>query len=630
MAAGIEKIGSGIDETLQGGAGDDELYGGGGRDILIGGAGNDLLRSGSRWNPATQQWEDDDAGDRLEGGQGDDILYGGAANDTLDGGSGSNLLYGGAGDDTYLIRSEFDRVWDASGNDQGVIYADWFRPDASVENWTWAPGVQQLPNWIAALTYIAPVTRQTGETFVKYYHFAETPGASFSERDKADFKPFTPLQREFIKQAFAYISTVANIEFRETGDAGQDGAFIIGSNLQEMSSGYAGPNIFMLGHNWDVNLNPAVDNYAVTTFLHEIGHVLGLKHPFGHEDALGDIGNGPYLAESEDRSTHTLMSYTVVPESYKMAYGALDIAALQYLYGPAHAANAGDTVYALDPARSTIISDGAGVDTLDGSALTANLTLDLRPGYWSDLGVRSSSIVDAGQVTINFGAVIENLFGGSGDDRLTGNEANNLLRGGLGDDMLSGGAGSDTLDGGAGVDAASYGGNIADFKIGIGPDQVRVTDTSAAADTDTLLGIERLRFDDGWVALDIDGVAGQAYRLYQAAFDRTPDRAGLGYWIGRMDDGASLIDVAGAFAGSAEWTTLYGAAPANAALLTKVYQNILGRAPDQGGYDFWLGHLNSGTLSAVSLLAQFSESAENVGAVAEIIGGGIAFTPAFA
>jgi hypothetical protein len=118
--------------------------------------------------------------------------------------------------------------------------------------------------------------------------------------------------------------------------------------------------------------------------------------------------------------------------------------------------------------------------------------------------------------------------------------------------------------------------------------------------------------------------------LYQAAFDRTPDAVGLGYWIDRMDHGASLDSVAAAFIGSAEWLSAYGAAPGNRDLLTKLYQNILGRAPDQGGFDFWLGHLDGGTVSAVSLLTQFSESVENQHAVIDIIGGGITFAPVFA
>lgn len=50
--------------------------------------------------------------------------------------------------------------------------------------------------------------------------------------------------------------------------------------------------------------------------------------------------------------------------------------------------------------------------------------------------------------------------------------------------------------------------------------------------------VERIRFTDKVIALDIDGNAGEAYRLYKAAFDRTPDKEGLGSWIGQLDSQA--------------------------------------------------------------------------------------------
>ena len=52
---------------------------------------------------------------------------------------------------------------------------------------------------------------------------------------------------------------------------------------------------------------------------------------------------------------------------------------------------------------------------------------------------------------------------------------------------------------------------------------------------DTLVSVERLVFSDVTVALDLDGVGGQAYRIYKAAFDREPDSGGLGYWIAQME-----------------------------------------------------------------------------------------------
>jgi hypothetical protein len=88
------------------------------------------------------------------------------------------------------------------------------------------------------------------------------------------------------------------------------------------------------------------------------------------------------------------------------------------------------------------------------------------------------------------------------------------------------------------------------------------TDTLAK---DTLTSIERIQFDERSVAYDIDGVAGKAYRLYQAAFDRAPDEAGIGYWIAHMDKRMSLHDVAAYFVDSPEFNGLFGAAPSDAA-----------------------------------------------------------------
>ena len=232
----------------------------------------------------------------------------------------------------------------------------------------------------------------------------------------------------------------------------------------------------------------------------------------------------------------------------------------------------------------------------------------------------------AGQVTVNFGTVIENLMGGAGNDKLTGNEVANHIAGGAGDDVLTGGAGSDMLDGGQGADLAVYAGSFGDYKVSVGKDASAVSDLRQPLDVDILAGIERLKFDDVMVSLEIDGVAGQAYRLYGAAFDRTPDLAGLGYWIGRMEAGASLFEVAAAFIGSPEFIAMFGASPANRDFLVQVYQNILHRTPDPDGLDFWAEAMDSG-VGATAVLVHFSESGEHRAMLAGVLEGGVAYTP---
>jgi hypothetical protein len=124
------------------------------------------------------------------------------------------------------------------------------------------------------------------------------------------------------------------------------------------------------------------------------------------------------------------------------------------------------------------------------------------------------------------------------------------------------------------------------------------------------------------VALDVHGTAGEAYRLYQAAFDRTPDKAGLGYWIDAMDKGMTLTQAAAGFAGSAEFAHLYGANASDTQFVQALYQNVLHRAGDSAGADFWLHALGS-SVTRADVLANFSESAENQAQVIGTIQNGI-------
>lgn len=138
--------------------------------------------------------------------------------------------------------------------------------------------------------------------------------------------------------------------------------------------------------------------------------------------------------------------------------------------------------------------------------------------------------------------------------------------------------------------------------------------------------VERVAFTDQAVALDIDQGAGEAYRIYKAAFGREPDQPGLGYWIHQMDEGASLIEVAASFLGSDEFSELYGTNVDNTAFVDAIYTNVLARQPDEEGHHYWLTELEQGARRE-QLLASFSESPENRANVAELIGEGIVYDP---
>jgi len=196
-----------------------------------------------------------------------------------------------------------------------------------------------------------------------------------------------------------------------------------------------------------------------------------------------------------------------------------------------------------------------------------------------------------------------------------------------GNDNFHSSAATYHTDGGAGVDTIAYSGKAANFSVVKSASGFVVTDKSGNEGINYLDNFERLKFSDSAIALDIAGNGGQAYRIYQAAFNRTPDAIGLGFWINALDKKVSLVDVAAGFMNSLEFKAIYGNAPSNSQLVTKFYENILHRAPEKGGYDFWLGVLDTHSASAAEVLAAMSESAENQAGLAAVIGQGFAYTP---
>ena len=148
-----------------------------------------------------------------------------------------------------------------------------------------------------------------------------------------------------------------------------------------------------------------------------------------------------------------------------------------------------------------------------------------------------------------------------------------------------------------------------------------------AAGKDVFTNVERLLFSDGAMAFDTGktGIAGQAYRMYQAAFDRAPDAKGLGFWIAMMDNGVTQGAVSAGFVDSPEFKALYGANPTNEELVTRMYQNVLHRAPEPAGIAFWLDVLDKKLAPVSEVLAAFSESPENLQTLAAVIGTGVSY-----
>lgn len=179
--------------------------------------------------------------------------------------------------------------------------------------------------------------------------------------------------------------------------------------------------------------------FGLWALIHELGHALGLKHPFDDggnaRPTYADTGMGSFDAER-----FTVMSYAGVsnlPAGHASTPMPLDILAIQHIYGANMAYRTGNDTYVLtlDGAMRTIW-DAGGVDSLDASSLGTAVTLDLRPGSLMDLPF--STVLG-----IAYNCTIENAAGGAGNDTLYGNGAANTLTGNGGLNSFHGGAGDD-------------------------------------------------------------------------------------------------------------------------------------------------------------------------------------------
>ncbi|MAK80619.1 M10 family metallopeptidase [Phenylobacterium sp.] len=257
---------------------------------------------------------------------------------------------------------------------------------------------------------------------------------------------------------------------------------------------YGGAGQPYMGDIW-ISHEEAGSSFSVGGFdfgatIHELGHALGLKHPF--ED-------GTTLPTAYDSKRYTVMSYTEPVDSlYWQAVATstgvqinptrvapetpmvFDIMAIQARYGADPATGAGSTTYSWDQNRPFLqaIYDAGGVDTFDLSNHTRGSVIDLAPGAYSSIAQFSAQAQIAEMLVrfpwaqdffnehilkpetytwtdnlgIAYNTVIENVIAGSGADTILGNSADNVIRGGDGRSYLRGMDGADQISGGRDFD----------------------------------------------------------------------------------------------------------------------------------------------------------------------------------
>jgi serralysin len=280
----------------------------------------------------------------------------------------------------------------------------------------------------------------------------------YSTGDTEKVVPLLSTQIAAARKAMAGWAAVAKISFTEITDSASNAGDIRWGQSTDYSNptAYAWyPSVYpeggdiWFGPNYSSYYNnPVAGSYGYQTYVHELGHALGLGHP--HD---GDVAPVP----GEDQLKYSVMSYRSYNGDDLTGYSNAfyptspmlnDILAIQFLYGANMSYKTGNDTYSWDAGKSIFetIWDAGGTDTLDGSNQSQAVIFDLRSGYWSSIGVSfwngQSYVRDC--LTIAYGATIENATGSAFNDTLIGNDAANVLNGRTGADSMQGGLGNDS------------------------------------------------------------------------------------------------------------------------------------------------------------------------------------------
>jgi len=357
---------------------------------------------------------------------------------------------------------------------------------------------------------------------------------------------FSAAQQAAAREAMTAWSKVANIQFTASADdATSAGTVRLGFSYSEPWGDFVGAtyppspvasggDLWLDPNGLDIvgaraagsyaNSSFSDGSYAFFTLLHELGHALGLKHPFdGSTDGGGASIAGTVFAGWDTRVL-TIMSYTT-QASHADAIGftfnpttpmLLDVAAIQAVYGPNRSYNAGDTTYAFNDNVGQhyfqTLWDGGGTNTIAYTGTHA-VTVDLREGYGSVIGnpvyaytATNTSAYLVDNLWIAYGTRIQvaDLSGCNAvyvvnandyGDRIVCGTGTGTINGGSGGDTIVVGSGPETITCGSGVDAIVFNHARASYSISYNYNNGALQLTGPNG-TESITGAETFRFSD--------------------------------------------------------------------------------------------------------------------------------------
>ena len=497
--------------------------------------------------------------------------------------------------------------------------------DPSVANWNW----------------LVPIRNTVRYTFNITSEISLSMGVSDSAAGI-----FNPAQQAAARQILAYVTSVTGIQFAETS-SGSD-ADIQFAVCDITNPALAGEAAWRLSYTFEasgsvtsttlqqfvfldnrehqgVNNTPFAGNPGYEVLLHEIGHALGLKHPF--EEA-------PTLPSSRDNTSQTVMSYTHVGGPYSQ-FNEVDLAALAYLYGydgvggdwgagtsgAFYQGTSFDEMFTSGTGRFAWIGMG-GNDVLSLTQPFAASMLGLTADKaWLIIEQSNSTNFVAPSIetlvfpdnTISFADVFRGLQL-SASARF-GTAAAEVMNGTGGNDVFFARGGNDFVVGSGGMDTALYQGVRGQYAIsraGTGAELLYdVADGFGAGrdGTDRVSGIERLKFADSSVAFDLQGAAGMTAKLIGALFGAqfVSNKQFVGIGISLFDTGLTYEQVAAVAAANGFFAQLAGS-HSNIHFVNQVYRNVVGVPPSSSDLNFYVGLLDSGVHTQATLAVLAAET----------------------
>ena len=479
------------------------------------------------------------------------------------------------------------------------------------------------------------------------------------------FAGFTELQKDNARRIFEEVETFLKVRFVEVVDGLGVDIRLGRTNLERESAGGIGMQPFPRFRPFREDVEQFYDPFLPSgdiwidskldhrvfheTLLHEIGHALGLTHPFenGFQELPpvdlavldGELDYCRYSAMSYDYYPDSVHERELVRESPALTFMPLDIEALQFLYGAA--GDADNDLYVLrepgsDPELEAMIrgyeshsvhdyynayvtiADSGGHNALL-IAVDGDLHVDLRPGAWSNTGggLATTAWKDDNLYLAPETVLEELLLTGTGRHTVVigaqdfgaykffDSGARLLLR---------------EVDGGEtllieGADELVF----ADVTLPAGNWRKAAAKWNEALLLDPQGPLYQSGIDGGLEgeADDVPPLEAQLYRLYFGGLGRAPDKGGFAWWLERLDNGVfGLDEVSARFVDSDEFERL---ADANAdqvvtdsEFLDHMYLNVFGREADAGGYAWWLERLQSGEFTHPRSFSHMVQSDEFV------------------